>query len=123
MKILRIIDVIFSSMLIIILLPVFLVVSLLLSVTGERHIIYRQQRVGRFGQTFSMYKFVTMHSDSPDKLSGLITFSNDPRVTVVGRVLRKTKVNELPQLLNIVRGDLSFVGWRPIPFAYFDKSL
>ncbi len=81
--------------------------------TGEHKVLYRQNRVGKGGKDFKLYKFATMLENSPNLPGGLVTAVNDPRVLPFGRFLRRTKVNELPQLLNILKGDMSFVGPRP----------
>jgi len=81
--------------------------------TGEHKVLYKQNRVGRGGKDFKLYKFATMLENSPSLAGGLITAVNDPRVLPFGRFLRRTKVNELPQLINILKGDMSFVGPRP----------
>lgn len=81
--------------------------------TGEHKVFYKQNRVGKDGKDFKLYKFATMLEDSPNLSGGLVTAVNDPRVLPFGRFLRRTKVNELPQLFNILKGDMSFVGPRP----------
>jgi lipopolysaccharide/colanic/teichoic acid biosynthesis glycosyltransferase len=81
--------------------------------TGEHKVLYKQNRVGKDGKDFKLYKFATMLENSPNLAGGLVTAVNDPRVLPFGRFLRRTKVNELPQLLNILKGDMSFVGPRP----------
>lgn len=81
--------------------------------TGEHKVLYKQNRVGKYGKEFKLYKFATMLENSPNLAGGLVTAVNDPRVLPFGRFLRRTKVNELPQLLNILKGDMSFVGPRP----------
>jgi lipopolysaccharide/colanic/teichoic acid biosynthesis glycosyltransferase len=86
---------------------------IILRITGEREIFYFQNRIGRGNKEFKLYKFATMLKDSPNMSSGTITLKNDVRVLPVGKILRKTKINELPQLLNIVLGDMSLVGPRP----------
>ncbi|WP_018526903.1 sugar transferase [Alkalispirochaeta alkalica] len=108
----RVGDILLSLAAIIILSPVLLVSALLLLCTGEHLVLYRQRRVGKNYRPFNIYKFVTMRSDS--EKSGTITAKNDPRVLPVGRVLRKTKINELPQLFNILFGHMSVVGPRPL---------
>lgn len=82
--------------------------------TGEGEVFYRQLRVGFQSERFNIYKFATMLRDSPNIGAGTLTMKNDPRVLPVGALLRKTKINELPQLLNIFIGDMSFVGPRPL---------
>lgn len=81
--------------------------------TGEHKVLYKQNRVGKDGKDFKLYKFATMLENSPNLAGGLVTAVNDPRVLPFGRFLRRTKVNELPQLFNILKGDMSFVGPRP----------
>ena len=81
--------------------------------TGEHKVLFLQNRVGKDGKDFKLFKFATMLENSPNLPGGLVTAVNDPRVFPFGRFLRRTKVNELPQLLNILKGDMSFVGPRP----------
>lgn len=107
-------DILLASFAILILLPFLLPIALLLRFSGEGDIFYRQQRVGMGGRPFGLLKFATMLRDSPSIGAGEITLMNDPRVLPMGRFLRKTKLNELPQLWNIVIGDLSVVGPRPM---------
>jgi len=99
-----------------ILLPVMLVLAL----TGEHHVFYRQPRVGRGGEPFGIWKFATMLQDSPNLGTGSLTVRGDPRVLPVGRFLRRTKLNELPQLINVLTGEMSFVGPRPQMQVDFD---
>ena len=84
-----------------------------LKLTGEHYIFYTQKRIGRYGKEFKLLKFATMLKDSPTLPGGLYTSKNDPRLLPMGKVLRKTKINELPQLLNIFIGQMSIVGYRP----------
>lgn len=109
----RFIDLCFSSLGLIILLPLFLAVAILLKFTGEGDIFYRQERIGLNGKTFFIIKFATMLRNSPNIGSGTITSKNDLRILPVGKILRKTKINELPQLLNVLFGDMSIIGPRP----------
>ena len=108
----RLMDIVLALVAIIVLSPILIVTALVLRLTGEHLVIYRQPRVGKNYRSFSIYKFVTMRSDS--EKSGTITAKNDPRVLPVGTVLRKTKINELPQLFNILFGHMSIVGPRPL---------
>lgn len=108
----RLSDILLSLTAIIILSPVLLVTAVVLLATGEHLVIYRQPRIGKNYTKFSIYKFVTMRSDS--EKYGTITAKNDSRVLPLGRVLRKTKINELPQLFNILFGHMSIVGPRPL---------
>ena len=109
----RFFDIIFSLMALLVLLPLFAVVSVLLRLTGERKIIYVQNRIGLKGQDIPVYKFVTMLENSPNMGSGTITLKDDPRVLPLGRFLRLSKINELPQLFNVLKGNLSIIGPRP----------
>ena len=90
-----------------------LIISVLIKLTSRDTIIYKQERVGKNGKTFTLYKFRTMVKDA-EKLSGFIpATSNDPRVTKIGKILRNTRLDELPQLFNILRGEMALVGPRP----------
>ncbi len=109
----RVVDVLIAGALIVLLSPLLLVVIVLLRLTGEGEVFYLQPRVGYKGSVFNMYKFVTMLKNSENTGGGTITEKNDPRVLPVGRCLRKTKINELPQLFNVLKGDMSIVGPRP----------
>jgi lipopolysaccharide/colanic/teichoic acid biosynthesis glycosyltransferase len=109
----RFFDIIFSGIAIIILLPFMIPVMIALKLTGEHYIFYGQARVGRYGKDFTLLKFATMLKDSPDLPGGLYTSTNDPRVLPMGKFLRRTKMNELPQLINIFIGQMSIVGYRP----------
>jgi lipopolysaccharide/colanic/teichoic acid biosynthesis glycosyltransferase len=92
------------------LLPLFLLVAAMVLVLDGRPVLYRAERVGRHGRTFRLLKFRTMR---PDAAGAAVTGASDPRITPVGRVLRRTKLDELPQLLNVLRGDMDLVGPRP----------
>lgn len=109
----RILDIFFSSLALLLLSPLLLPIALLLRVTGESEIFFLQERVGKNGKPFKLYKFATMLKNSPNIGTGTVTVKNDPRVLPLGSFLRKTKINELPQLLNIFLGDMSVVGPRP----------
>lgn len=90
------------------------IIAVLLKFTGEGYIFYLQERIGRDGKPFNIYKFATMLKDSPNMEGGDITTAKDPRVLPMGNFLRKTKINELPQFLNVLEGSISVVGPRPI---------
>lgn len=109
----RAIDVVGSAVMLVVLSPLLVPVATALRFTGEGEVFYRQTRIGRGGAEFGIWKFATMLKDSPNLGTGSLTVTGDPRVTRVGRVLRATKVNELPQLINVLTGDMSFVGPRP----------
>lgn len=116
----RLLDIILSGFALLVLLPFFILVILLLRFTGEGEVFYFQQRVGFGGKPFKLFKFVTMRRKSEVMGTGTVTMKNDPRVLPVGRILRKTKLNELPQLMNIINGDMSVVGPRPQTQRCFD---
>ena len=123
---LRVLDVLFSGLALVVLSPLFLLVMMILRLTGEGEVFYRQDRVGRSGRIFGLLKFTTMLKDSPNIGTGTITVRDDPRVLPIGRILRKTKINELPQLLNVLAGDMSVIGPRPLTenhFRYYPPEL
>ncbi|MGH1359573.1 MAG: sugar transferase [Burkholderiaceae bacterium] len=116
----RLFDIVASGIAILLLLPFALPVMLLLRLTGEGKIFYRQERLGYKNQKFSILKFATMLEDSLNMPGGEITLDKDPRITPMGGILRKTKINELPQLWNVFVGDMSIVGPRPLMRVSFD---
>lgn len=116
----RIFDVFTSSIALIIASPLLIPIVILLKLTGEGKVFYIQQRVGKNGNLFGLYKFATMLENSPNMAGGDVTSGNDPRVLPMGKFLRKSKINELPQLLNIIFGDMSLVGPRPMTPRNFD---
>lgn len=116
----RLFDIMLSAGLILVLLPMFLPLAILLRLTGEGKVFYRQKRIGAGQQPFEILKFATMLENSPTIGTGDITLRNDPRVLPVGRVLRKTKINELPQLWNVLVGEMSIVGPRPLTPNHFN---
>lgn len=121
----RFFDILLALVALLILLPLFLVVMLILAFTGEREVFYFQERIGYRNRPFRIWKFATMVKNSPSIGTGEITLRNDPRVTPVGRFLRKTKINELPQIINVLMGDMSIVGPRPlmaVSFNLFDEE-
>jgi lipopolysaccharide/colanic/teichoic acid biosynthesis glycosyltransferase len=116
----RLLDILFSFIAIVILLPFMIPVMICLKLTGEHYIFYRQTRVGRYGKDFGLIKFATMLKDSPNLPGGLYTNKNDPRMMPMGKFLRKTKINELPQILNIFIGQMSIVGYRPTVREHYE---
>ena len=115
----RLIDVTASAIGLVLLAPVLALIALSIVFTSGLPVVYRQQRVGRNGVPFTMLKFRSMVNDAG--LPGaLITVGGDPRVTAVGRFLRRHKLDELPQLINVLRGDMSIVGPRPEVSKYVD---
>ena len=116
----RFFDIFFSGIVLVLLLPLLLPLMFILRVTGEGEIFFTQCRVGLGGKHFKLYKFATMLKDSPKMGTGTVTVKNDPRVLPIGGFLRKTKINELPQLINIFNGDMSLIGPRPQTQRCFD---
>ena len=121
----RFLDVVLSFLALVVLAPFLLPVVVILRYTGEGEVFYIQERVGRGGNSFGLYKFATMLKNSPNIGAGEITVRGDPRVLPFGQFLRKTKLNELPQLWNIFIGDMSVVGPRPMvlnTYAYYPEE-
>ncbi|HEY8572879.1 sugar transferase [Phenylobacterium sp.] len=116
----RLLDILLSALALLLLSPLLLPLMLALRLTGEGKIFYVQQRVGRGGQPFGVMKFATMLENSPNMGTGTVTLKDDPRILPLGKFLRKTKINELPQLINILRGDMSVIGPRPQTQRCFD---
>ena len=110
----RLFDLFVSGLVLLILSPLLFVVIIILKVTGEREAFYFQDRVGYLGKIIQVTKFVTMVKNSPNIGTQDITLRNDPRVLPVGKFLRKSKLNEVPQLWDVFVGKLSLVGWRPL---------
>ena len=110
----RLTDILIAGLALIILSPVLIIAILLLLLTGEHEVFYYQKRIGYKNNPFYICKFATMLKNSPDIGTGHITLRNDPRVTWFGKILRITKINELPQIINVFKGDMSIVGPRPL---------
>jgi lipopolysaccharide/colanic/teichoic acid biosynthesis glycosyltransferase len=119
-KLIRFFDIFFSSLALLVLSPLLIPIVIILKFTGEREIFYLQERIGKDGKPFKLIKFATMLKNSPSIGSGEVTLANDPRVLPFGKFLRKTKINELPQLINVLKGDISIIGWRPQTLKYFN---
>jgi len=117
----RFFDIVFSLLGLIVLAPILIPIVVGLKLTGEGYIWYFQNRVGFRNKEFDIYKFATMLKDSPNMSGGVITTKRDPRITPMGGFLRKTKINELPQLLNVLFGHMSFVGPRPVMPISFNQ--
>ena len=109
----RLFDIFFSGLALIMLSPLLIPIAIVLKFSGEGEVFFAQQRVGLNGKMFDLLKFATMLKDSPHIGTGTVTVKNDPRILPIGQFLRKSKINELPQLLNILYGDMSVVGPRP----------
>ena len=116
----RLLDILLSGLALLVLSPLLVPVAIALRLTGEGEVFYVQQRVGRGGKPFGLYKFATMLKNSPNIGTGTVTVKGDARVLPFGGFLRKTKINELPQLLNIFKGDMSIIGPRPQTQRCFD---
>lgn len=116
----RIFDLIFSGLALLILSPLLIPLVIILRVTGEGEIFFPQIRIGQGSKSFKLYKFATMLKDSPNIGNGTVTLHKDPRILPMGHFLRKTKINELPQLFNIFLGDMSIIGPRPQAKRSFD---
>lgn len=110
-------DRILAFMMLIILSPIFLIISILIKFDSKGDILFKQERLGKNGLVFEIYKFRTMCDNAINTGSGIYTFENDPRITKIGNFLRKTSLDEIPQLINILKGEMSFVGPRP-PLTY-----
>lgn len=123
----RVMDVLLSMIALFLLSPVFLILIILIKIDSKGSIFYKHKRIGKNGEYIYLYKFRSMYSDSKERLEELLKneeyrkewetnykLENDPRITKVGNILRKTSLDELPQLLNILRGEMSIVGPRPV---------
>ena len=116
----RLLDIFLSTLAIIVISPLLIPVIIGLLLTGEHYIFYFQERIGYKNKPFFIYKFATMLKDSPNIGTGLHTTKKDPRILPMGGFLRKTKINELPQLFNIFLGSMSIIGPRPLVDKTFD---
>ena len=131
----RVLDIVASAILLVLLMPVFITVAVAIRLEDPGPILFKQQRVGRWGALFTMWKFRSMYTDAEarkqelmaqNEMDGGVIFKmkDDPRVTKVGRVIRKTSIDELPQLWNVLKGDMSLVGPRPpVPQEVDEYSL
>jgi len=116
----RIIDCILAFIALLILSPLLIPICIGLLITGEHYVFYFQQRIGFKNKPFSIWKFATMLKESPNLTGGLHTTRKDPRILPMGTLLRKTKINELPQIVNILKGDMSIIGPRPLVDKTFE---
>ena len=116
----RVFDIVVSLTMLLIIWPIMLILAIIIKIDSEGPVFFRQERVTQYGRRFRIYKFRTMVNNA-DKLGTLVTTNNDSRVTKVGAVIRKTRVDEIPQLLNILFGDMTFVGTRPEVVKYVEK--
>ena len=109
----RLFDFALAFLALVMLSPILILVAFILRLTGEGEVFFLQERIGQYNKPFHIIKFATMLKNSPNMGSGTITSKNDPRILPIGKVLRKTKINELPQLLNVLKGEMSLIGPRP----------
>ena len=116
----RFFDILFSGIALLLLSPLLVPIVITLRLTGEGEVFFLQERIGKDGGKFKLFKFATMLKNSPNIGTGTVTMRGDPRVLPVGTFLRKTKINELPQLLNIFFGNMSVIGPRPLTTQTFE---
>lgn len=115
----RLFDIIMSLILLILISPILLIIGIIIKIDSKGPIFYRQTRITKYGKEFKIFKFRTMVVNA-DKIGSLVTTNNDSRITRVGSKIRKIRLDELPQLINILLGDMSFVGTRPEVKKYVD---
>lgn len=117
----RLLDTFLALIILIILSPLLLVITITIKLDSKGPVILKQKRLGKGFKSYNMYKFRSMVDNAENMGSGVYSFRGDPRITKVGRIIRKTSLDELPQLLNIVRGEMSFVGPRPPMVDHFPR--
>ncbi len=115
----RLFDILGSLILLVLLSPVFLVLAIMIKLDSKGPVFYRQERITKYGKKFRIFKFRTMVVDA-DKKGSLVTTNNDNRITKVGYKIRNSRLDEIPQLINVLLGDMSFVGTRPEVKKYVD---
>jgi len=116
----RLFDILVSLILLILLIPIFIIVGMIVFIASPGNVFFVQKRYTQYGSVFNMYKFRTMVKKA-ESMGSQVTLNNDPRVIPMGRVLRKFRLDELPQLINVFIGDMSFVGTRPEVTRYVNK--
>ena len=116
----RLFDILFSGLALLLLAPLFILIMIILKFTGEGEVFFFQERIGIHANKIKLFKFVTMLKNSENIGTGTVTLKNDERILPFGHFLRKTKINELPQLLNVFFGSMSIVGPRPQTQRCFD---
>lgn len=117
----RLFDITFSIIILIILFLPIVIISICIKLDSKGSIFYRQERITKYGRKFKIFKFRTMVTDA-DKIGSLVTLKEDCRITRVGKFLRKYRLDEFPQIFNIILGDMSFVGTRPEVKKYVDSD-
>lgn len=115
----RIFDFMISFIMLILLSPFLLIMAIIIKIDSKGPVFYRQERITQYGRMFKIFKFRTMVQNA-DKIGSLVTLGEDPRITRVGKKIRKYRIDEIPQLINILMGDMSFVGTRPEVKKYTD---
>lgn len=116
----RIFDIIVSLILLIILSPIIILLAILIKIDSKGPVFYKQERITTYGKKFKIFKFRTMVQNA-DKIGALVTIGNDSRITRMGKIIRKVRLDEFPQLINVLKGEMSFVGTRPEVQKYVDK--
>lgn len=115
----RLFDIVVSSVMLVLVSPILVGIALCIKLDSEGPVFYRQERITTYGKTFRIFKFRTMVVNA-DRIGALVTTGNDSRITNIGRKIRKCRLDELPQLINILLGDMTFVGTRPEVKKYVD---
>lgn len=113
LKVKNVLDKILALILLIVLFPLMLIIGIIIKMESKGLVIFIQDRLGYMGEPFKFYKFRSMFKDSENRSSGVYSFKGDPRITRFGRIIRATSLDELPQLWNIIKGEMSFIGPRP----------
>lgn len=116
----RTFDIIVSSILLILLLPIILLLAIIIKIDSKGPVFYRQERITTYGRKFRIFKFRTMVQNA-DKIGTLVTIGNDNRITRIGKRIRRIRLDEIPQLINVLKGEMTFVGTRPEVQKYVDK--
>ena len=117
----RLVGLVLSSVMLIILLPLILLVAIAIKLDSRGPVFYAQERIGEDGEIFTLYKFRSMNTDAEEKTGPVWASDDDPRITRAGKIIRKLRIDELPQLWNVLKGDMSFVGPRPERSFFVDK--
>ncbi|RJQ30665.1 MAG: sugar transferase [Peptococcaceae bacterium] len=117
----RIFDLLGTILLLLVLSPLFFMVAVLIKLTTPGEVVFKQLRIGRHGELFYLYKFRSMVKGAQEMGSGMFVEENDERITLIGKILRKTSLDELPQLFNVLKGEMSLVGPRPAPVHHLTK--
>lgn len=115
----RLFDIVVSFIMLFLLLPIFIIIAIAIKIDSKGPVFYRQERVTQYGKIFKIFKFRTMVQNA-DKIGTQVTINNDSRITKVGKIIRKYRLDEIPQLIDIFRGTMTFVGTRPEVKRYID---